>query len=72
MKSDKDAAYEFVCKHYYIGRTQDQKGIVQLRDSEVIGAVIFDTFSTHNCFFHCASDGSKKWLTRWALHETFK
>jgi RimJ/RimL family protein N-acetyltransferase len=72
VKSDADAAYDFICQHYYIGRTQDMRGIVQLRDNKVIGAAVFDNFTTHNCFLHCASDGSKRWLTRWALHEIFK
>lgn len=70
--SDPEAAYSFIRGHYYIGRTQDMKGLVQTRNGVITAAVIFDTFTTHNCWMHVASDGSKKWLTRHALHETFK
>ena|SRR5215471_3205686 len=70
--SDPDAAYDFIRQHFYIGRTQDMKGLVQLRGDDVIAAVIFDSFTTHNCFMHIASDGSKKWMTRHGLHEVFK
>lgn len=70
--SDPDRAYAYICEQYYIGRTEDMKGICQLRDGEVIAAVMFDSFTSHNCFMHIASDGTKKWMTRQFLHTVFR
>jgi RimJ/RimL family protein N-acetyltransferase len=29
-------------------------------------------YNGQNLFMHVASDGTRRWLTRWGLHETFK
>lgn len=48
------------------------KGLVQTRNGKIIAAALYDTFTTHNCFLHLASDGSKRWMNRRFLHEVFK
>lgn len=70
--SDPDAAYAFVTSQYDIGRTAQMKGLCQVRDGEVVAAVIYDDFNGQNVFCHIASDGSKRWMTKWYLHEIFK
>lgn len=70
--SDPDRAYEFITRSFELGRSQHWKGLCQLHNGEVVAAAGYDTFTTHNCFLHLASDGSRKWMTRHFLHETFK
>lgn len=67
-----EAAYAFICDHFYIGRSQDMKGLVQTKGGKIVAAIVYDTFTTHNCFVHIASDGSRRWCTRHFLHEAFK
>ena len=38
----------------------------------MIAAAGYDLFNGQNIFGHIVSDGSKRWLTRHFLHETFK
>jgi RimJ/RimL family protein N-acetyltransferase len=70
--SDADAAYAFVTRYYDIGRTAQMRGLCQVRDGEIIAAVIYDDYNGQNVFCHIASDGSKRWMTRHFLHEIFK
>lgn len=49
----------------------DAKGIAQLRDEKLVAVVVFDTFSACDCNMHIASDGSKRWMTRELLMESF-
>lgn len=70
--ADPDAAYAFIDSKYPLNREEDFKGIVQLRDGEVIAAAGYDHYNGSNVFGHIASDGSGHWLTRHFLHETFK
>jgi RimJ/RimL family protein N-acetyltransferase len=70
--SDANAAYAFVTSYYDIGRTAQMRGLCQVRDGEIIAAVIYDDYNGQNVFCHIASDGSKRWMTRHFLHEIFK
>jgi RimJ/RimL family protein N-acetyltransferase len=70
--SDPDAAYGYISKQYPIGRTEDWKGIVQVRGGKVIAAAGYDQYNGSNIFGHIASDKTRRWLTRHFLHETFK
>lgn len=72
VRSDKERAFAFVSAKVPITRTPNQTGIVQLRNGEIIAAVVYDEFNGHNVFIHCASSGDRRWLNRWFLHETFK
>lgn len=70
--SDPDAAYAFLFEKLGLERSSSFKGIVQLRNDEVIAAVGYDTFNHQNIFMHVASNGSGRWGTRHLLHEAFK
>lgn len=70
--ADREAAYAFVCRFYQIGRTEQMKGLCQVRNGDVIAAVIFDDFNGSNVFMHVAAEPGKRWLTRHFLHEAFK
>jgi RimJ/RimL family protein N-acetyltransferase len=70
--SDADAAYDFIHSKTGLSRSEDFKGIVQLRNGVVVGAVGYDMFSGQNIFMHVASDGTSRWGTRHMLHEVFK
>jgi RimJ/RimL family protein N-acetyltransferase len=70
--SDADAAFNYITAQYPLGRTEDWKGIVQLRDGEIIAAVGYDQYNGANIFMHVASDGTSRWGTRHFLHEIFK
>jgi RimJ/RimL family protein N-acetyltransferase len=70
--SDPDAAFDYITAQYPLGRTADWKGIVQLRNDEIIGAVGYDQYNGANIFMHVASDGTSRWGTRHFLHEVFK
>jgi RimJ/RimL family protein N-acetyltransferase len=41
------------------------------RDGELVGVVVYDTFSEADCCMHVASDGSGRWLTKEALVRFF-
>lgn len=41
------------------------------RSGNIIAAVVFDTFSECDVNIHCASDGSRRWLTRDFLVSVF-
>ena len=69
---DSEAAYDFVCRFFLVGRTEQMKGLCLRRDDETIAAVIFDDFNGQNVFMHCAAIPGKKWLNRHFLHEAFK
>lgn len=70
--SDAERAYNFVTEFFPLGRTAWQKGICQLRDGEVVSAVVYDDCNRRNCFMHVAARPGKNWLTRHYLHEAFK
>lgn len=42
----------------------DATTITVLKDKQIIGVTVFDTFSPAECQIHVASDGSRRWLTR--------
>jgi RimJ/RimL family protein N-acetyltransferase len=70
--ADPDVAYEFVRSHYEIGRTAQMKGLVNKKNGVIVAAEIYDDYNGNNVICHIASDGSKRWLNRWFLHEMFK
>ena len=70
--SDADAGYDFITSFYDIGRTKQFRSIVNKRDGVIVAAVGYDECNGNNIFCHIASDGSKRWMTRWFLHEIFK
>lgn len=70
--ADADRAYAFITEFFGLGRTEGMKGICQLKDGEVIAAVVYDDFNGSNIFMHCAARPGKRWLNRWFLHEAFK
>jgi RimJ/RimL family protein N-acetyltransferase len=49
----------------------DAQAIGLARDDAVVAVVVFDTFSSHDCFMHVASDGGGHWLTREFLKRAF-
>lgn len=49
----------------------DAQAIGLARDGALVGAVVYDTFSTSDCSMHVASDGSGHWLTRAFLVHAF-
>lgn len=69
--ADKDRAFEFVNSLAPINRTEHQRGLCQVQDGEVIGAVVYDEFNGTNILMHCAGIG-RRWLSKWFLHEAFK
>lgn len=69
---DGEAAYDFVCRFFSLGRTAQLRGLCLRRDDETIAAVIFDDFNGYNVFMHCAAIPGKKWLNRHFLYEAFK
>lgn len=55
-----------------IGRfRRDAYAIGVERDGELVGVVVYDTFSEADCCMHVASDGSGRWLTKEALVRFF-
>lgn len=42
----------------------DAKGIGGAIGGELVGAFVFDQFSSQSCFASIASDGSKRWMSR--------
>jgi RimJ/RimL family protein N-acetyltransferase len=70
--ADADAGYAFITQHYDIGRTQQFRAICQKKNGVIVAAVGYDECNGSNIFCHIASDGSKRWMTRWYLHEIFK
>lgn len=42
----------------------DATTITVLKDKQIVGVTVFDTFSPAECQIHVASDGSRRWLTR--------
>lgn len=70
--SDPDRAYAFMTEFFGLGRTAQMKGLCQLKDGEVIAAVVYDDFNGSNIFMHCAARPGRKWLNKWFLHESFK
>lgn len=70
--ADRDAAYAFVNAATPISRTAEQRGLIQVRDSETIAAVVYDDYNGSNIFMHVAATPGRRWMTRWFLHETFK
>lgn len=49
----------------------DAQAIGLARGDDLAAVVVFDTFSSHDCFMHVASDGSGRWLTREFLVHSF-
>lgn len=72
VAADRDRAYDYVTSFFGLSRTEHQKGLIQLKDDEIIAAVVYDDFNGSNIFMHCAGKPGSKWLTRWFLHEAFK
>lgn len=70
--SDAELAYAFCHEYLRIGRTEQQKGLVQLRDGEPVAAVVYDDFNGWNVMMHIAARPGVKWLNRHFLHEGFK
>lgn len=70
--SDKERAYEYLKTFFGLSRTENQQGLCQLKDGEVIAAVVFDEFNGTNIIMHVAGTPGTPWLTRWFLHESFK
>lgn len=70
--SDADMARQFLAD---AGQPLDvspyQRGLVQLRDGEPVGAVLFEQNNGVNVFAHCAGTPGKPWLTRQMLYNMF-
>ncbi|MRN43474.1 MULTISPECIES: GNAT family protein [unclassified Brucella] len=49
----------------------DATTIAVLKEKQIIGVTVFDTFSPGECQVHVASDGSRRWLTRDYLRMVF-
>jgi hypothetical protein len=73
--SDAEAAFNFVTQYYDLCRNDGQKGIVQIRNGEVIAAALYVENNGTNCFLHVAGKPGRRWLTRdflyWCLHYPF-
>lgn len=62
----------WACERIGIGSFRKEAQAIGLeRDGVLVGAVIFDTFSSYDCCMHVASDGSGHWLTREFLVHAF-
>ena len=70
--SDPVAAFDYINQQFHLDWTPDLKGLVQTRDGKIIAAAAFTNYTGSNIFIHVASDGTRRWLTRHALHEVFK
>lgn len=70
--SDRDLAYSFCTQFFGLGRTDGQRGLIQVRDGETIAAVVYDHWNGPNIFMHVAAKPGRKWLNRHFLHEAFK
>lgn len=74
--SDAVRAYNFCSKFFPVTRTEWQKGLCQLRDGEVIAAVLYDECNGSNLWMHVAGEPGRRWLTRsflhWAFHYPFE
>ncbi|MBJ6722444.1 GNAT family N-acetyltransferase [Bacillus sp. PR5] len=42
----------------------DATTIAVIKDKQIVGVTVFDTFAVDDCQVHVASDGSRRWLTR--------
>lgn len=49
----------------------DAHAIGLRRGGKIVSVCVFDTFSSHDCAMHIASDGSGHWLTRTFLKACF-
>lgn len=48
----------------------DARAIGHVRNDELVGVVVFDTFSENDCILHVVSDGSRRWMSRQFILET--
>lgn len=69
--SDVNGALEFVNRFYGLPRSSNMQGIVNKKDGETIGAVVFEDFNGTNVFMHVAGKPGKKWVTKEFLYWTF-
>lgn len=45
--------------------------IGMLKEGVLVGGILYEGYTGTNIFMHCASDGSKRWLTKSFLHAIF-
>lgn len=70
--SDVERAYTFCEKFFPVGRAEHTQGICQVKDGEVISAVLYAEYNGPNIFMHVAASPGRRWMTRHYLHEAFK
>lgn len=70
VASDAEGAFEFINRFCKIYRSEWQKGIVQLKDGEIIAAVLYQDCNSSNVFVHVAGVPGKRWATKQFLLET--
>ena len=65
----KQAAHEYLNRHFPLRGSEQMCGYVQLRDGKSVAAVAYDDFTDTNCWMHCAGEGH--WLNRAFLNQAF-
>lgn len=69
---DTERLLAWACERIGIGSFRsDAQAIGIEKDDQLAAVVIYDTFSSTDCFMHVASDGSRNWLTRTFLKHAF-
>ncbi len=75
VEVDNEGGFEFVNRFFRVYRSEWQKSIVQKRDGEIVGAVLYQDFNGHNIFVHQAAVPGRRWATRdflyWTMHYPF-
>lgn len=69
LVSDPKLARAYLNRHFPLRASDQQKGLVQLRNGEPVAAVLYDEFTDTNCWMTCAGEG--RWLTRDLLYNAF-
>lgn len=72
VRADRDASFAFLCQFYEPHRSDEQTGLVLIKNGETVAAVTYDEYNGHNIFMHVAGKPGSRWMTRWFLHEAFK